>query len=109
MADWQATDVALSMDLESPEAVLYFLWDGPITNRELRARLTSAFHTERTCLLAKILREARDPDAWQDTTPQEVDQRCRELVIHLGRRLPFWEFLLAEWRRQGQLASEPPQ
>jgi hypothetical protein len=32
----EATDVALSTDLESPDAVPYFLWDEPMTNRELR-------------------------------------------------------------------------
>jgi hypothetical protein len=104
----QATDVALSTDLESPDAVPYFLWDEPMTNGELRARLESSSRAERTRLLGKILREARDPDVWKYTTPQEVESRWRELSIHLGRRRPFWEFLLGEWRRQGLLAIGLP-
>ncbi len=108
MAAPEATDVALTTDLESPDAVPYFLWDEPMTNRELRARLESSSHAEQTRLVGKILREARDTDVWKYTTPQEVERRWRELSIHLGRRRPFWEFLLGEWKRQGLIGSGLP-
>jgi len=106
MARRQQEEVALSTDLDSPEAIPYFLWDDPLTNRELRTRLQSASSPERARLLGKILREARDTDVWKFTTPEEVDRRWRELSIHLGRRRPFWEFLLGEWRRQGLLGAD---
>lgn len=106
MAAPQATDVPLSTDVESPDAIPYFLWDEPLTNRELRTRLVSASPAERNRLLGKILREARDPDVWKYTTPQEVQRRWSELSIHLGRRRPFWEFLFGEWRRQGLLGHD---
>lgn len=64
--------VRLSLDLDDPEAVPYFLWDEPVTLAELRSRLAHADRAERLRLLGRILREARDPDVWRFTTPAEV-------------------------------------
>jgi len=94
----------LSSDLTDPDAVPYFLWDEPMTVAELRRRLESGSHAERTRLLAKILREARDTEVWRFTTPQEIERRSDELAPRLGRRRPFWEFLLRGWKRDGLLA-----
>ena len=93
----------LTTDLSSDDAIPYFLWDAPLTVRELRDRLANSSRVERDRLLGKILREARDPDVWRFTSPEEVDARWDGIVRHLGRRRPFWEFLLAAWRRQGLL------
>lgn len=49
----------LSTDLDDPEAYPYFLWDDPMSVRELRERLASASEPERVRLLATILRESR--------------------------------------------------
>lgn len=95
--------VPLTTDLSDPEAIPYFLWDEPMTVRELRTRLETVSRPERLRLLGKILREARDPDVWKFTTPREVDRLWPELSRHLGRRRPFWEFLLGQWREQGRL------
>ena len=95
--------VQLTTQLDDPEAIPYFLWDDPMTMRELRARLDTASLPERARLLGKILREARDPDVWRFTTPEEVAARWSELAPHLGRRRPFWEYLLGAWRRHGLL------
>jgi len=95
--------VALSMNLTDPQAVPYFLWDEPMTVAALRQRLHTASPAEATRLLAKILREARDTEAWLFTTPTEVARRWTELAPHLGRRRPFWEFLLRRWREDGLL------
>ena len=103
----QASGVPLSADLEDPDAFPYFLWDDPMTNRELRERLRTASPPERTRLLAKILRQARDSEAWRFTTPQEVASAWPDLARHLGRRRPFWEFLLTTWRQQGRLEFDP--
>jgi len=91
----------LSTDLDDPEAVPYFLWDEPMSVRELRSRLRTASHSERVRLLAKILREARDTEVWKFTTLAEVLGLWPELLRQLGRRRRFWEFLLTEWNRQG--------
>lgn len=99
--------VALSTDLEDPDAIPYFLWDEPMTLRELRERLQTASRPERLRLLAKILREARDTEVWRFTSPDEVARSWRDLASQLGRRRPFWEFLLEEWRSQGLLGTEP--
>ena len=95
--------MALSANLADPLAVPYFLWDEPMTVMALRERLRTASTPEATRLLGKILREARDTDVWLLTTPAEVAQRWDELVPHLGRRRPFWEFLLRQWRSEGLL------
>jgi len=99
--------VPLSSDLGDPEAFPYFLWDDPMTNRELRRRLETASPPERTRLLAKILREARDTDVWKYTTPEAVARSWSALSLHLGRRRGFWEYLLGQWARQGRIHFEP--
>ncbi len=99
-----ATDVPgirLSLDLDDPSAVPYFLWDEPMTLAELRARLQRASRPERMRLLGRILREARDPDVWRFTTPAELAASWPELQRYLGRRRGFWEFLLQRWRELG--------
>ncbi len=94
----------LSTDLDDPEAVPYFLWDEPMTVRDLRRRLKTASAPEKARLLGKIPREARDWEVWRFTTPDEVTRLWPRLAKHLGRRRSFWEFLLGEWWRQGRLA-----
>jgi len=96
-----APGVRLSLDLDDPAAVPYFLWDEPMTVAELRARLQGASRPERLRLLGRILREARDPDVWRFTTPAEVAASWPELQRYLGRRRAFWEFLLQRWRELG--------
>lgn len=97
-----AAGVALSSDLTRDEAFPYFLWDQPMTVAELRQRLRES-PVERMRLLGTILREAKEPDVWLFTTPQEVAREWPRIVPHLGRRRPFWEFLLKTWRELGLL------
>lgn len=96
---------SLSVDLDHPEHVPYFLWDEPMTVAELRRRLETSSEPERTRLLAKILREARDTEVWRFTTPAEVLRRWDRLAPRLGRRRKFWEFLLGEWKRRGLVSG----
>jgi hypothetical protein len=95
-----ASGVAMTTDLSSDEAIPYFLWDAPMTMRELRERL-DASDDDRIYLLGKIMREARETDVWLFTTPEEVTLRWPDLERHLGRRRDFWNFLLRQWREQG--------
>ena len=94
----QARGVRLSLEVDQPGVVPYFLWDEPMSVAELRSRLADADPPERLRLLGKILREARDTDAWRFTTPAEVFSLWPQLQRHLGRRRAFWEFLLGRWR-----------
>jgi hypothetical protein len=94
----------LSTEIEDPTAIPYFLWDEPMTIKQLKERLREASHPERIRLLGKILREARDSDVWKFTSPGEVLQLWPDLSLHLGRRRAFWEFLFKAWRREGLLA-----
>ncbi|MBA3601198.1 MAG: hypothetical protein H0W45_08185 [Acidobacteria bacterium] len=93
----------LSTDLEKASAVPYFLWDEPMTVAELKRRLASASDAEKTRLLAKLLREARDTDVWKFTTPREVWRRWNEIAPQLGRRREFWRFLFEFWEKEGLL------
>ena len=93
----------LSSALDDPASVPYFLWDEPMTVAELRNRLRRSSDAERTRLLGKILREARDTEAWKFTTPESVAQNWKALSLHLGKRRPFWEFLFESWMKQGRL------
>ncbi|MEW6211554.1 MAG: hypothetical protein AB1631_24520 [Acidobacteriota bacterium] len=93
--------VSLSTDLDDPSAIPYFLWDEPMTVSEFRQRLETSSPTERTRLLAKQMREARDTDVWKFISPQEVWQRWPELRPRLGRRRDFWEFILGRWHKEG--------
>lgn len=91
----------------SDEGVVpYFLWDEPMTVKELRDRLTNGSRPERTRLLAKILREARDTEVWGFTTPDVVAREWKTLSLHLGRRRAFWEFLLRAWSGQKRLTVD---
>jgi hypothetical protein len=101
--------VRLSSELDDPGAVPYFLWDEPMTVAELRHRLLDASDPERARLLAKILREARDTEAWKFTTPAAVVKDWKALSLHLGRRRAFWEFLLSSWAAQGRLSFDRAQ
>jgi hypothetical protein len=96
-----APGVRLSLDLDDPAAIPYFLWDEPMTVAELQSRLQGANRPERLRLLGRILREARDPDVWRFTTPAEVAASWPELQRHLGRRRAFWQFLLGRWQELG--------
>jgi len=96
-------NVKLSIDIEDPTAIPYFLWDEPMSVAQLKERLRGASHSERIRLLGKILREARDTDVWKFTNPDEVRKLWPELYKHLGRRKPFWEFLFNRWRIEGLL------
>src|SRR5580698_8828276 len=87
-----APEVALSAALDDPDATPYFLWDEPMTVRELRLRLQNASAPEKLRLLAKILREARDTEVWHFTTPSEVASAWPHLGHRLGRRQQFWAF-----------------
>ncbi|MEW6744759.1 MAG: hypothetical protein AB1486_18555 [Planctomycetota bacterium] len=95
--------VLLTSDLSNPEAVPYFLWDEPMSVRELELRLRRLSPPERYRLLGKILREARDTDVWRFTSPREVARDWSMLAPHLGRRRGFWEYLLKAWREEGLL------
>ena len=96
----------LSSELDDPDAVPYFLWDEPMTVAELRDRLLNGSRPERMRLLGKVLREARDTEAWLFTTPESVVRNWKALSIHLGKRRAFWEFLLESWREQGRLQGD---
>lgn len=94
---------SLTTDLSDESKRPYFLWDEDLSIAEFRQRLLGEDRWERLRLLGKMLREARDLDVWEFTTPEEVAEALPELGRRLGRRRPFWEFLIEGWRQDGIL------
>jgi hypothetical protein len=95
----------LTTDLSQGDKRPYFLWDEDVSIDELRQVLSGGVGSERLRLLGKMLREARDSDVWSFVTPQEVESQLPLLGRRLGRRRPFWEFLIQGWRDDGLLGG----
>jgi len=83
----------------------YFLWDEDLSIDEVHSVLRCGAPAVRLRLLGKMLREARDIDVWSFVTPAQVAEALPKLGRRLGRRRPFWEFLIEGWREDGLLAS----
>jgi len=95
----------MTIDLTQEDLRPYFLWDEDLSIRELRERLRGDDAYERQRLLGKLLREARDTDVWLFVTPEEVARQLPAVARRVGRRLGFWQFLIAGWRRLGILSQ----
>lgn len=93
----------LTTDLARADERPYFLWDEDRSVAEFRAALGDAAPPERYRLLGKLMREARDTDVWLFVSPQEVWTNFANIKRYLGRRRPFWTYLLTGWRRDGFL------
>jgi hypothetical protein len=93
----------LTNDLSDGSGVPYFLWDEPLTLDELRRRLAGDDAEERVRLGAKVMREARFDEAVALFPVAEIVANYPRLRRNLGRRLAFWDFLIAEWRSLGLL------
>lgn len=93
----------ITLDMSQGALRPYFLWDEDLSVDELRRRLHGADLHERTRLLGKLLREARDLDVWTFVTPREVADALPRVAPRLGRRRGFWEFLIEGWRDDGLL------
>jgi hypothetical protein len=95
----------MTTDMTQRELRPYFLWDEDISIGELSDRLHGSDERDRTRLLGKMLREARDLDVWHFVTAAEVAEALPNLGRRLGRRRGFWEFLIHGWREDGILRS----
>ncbi len=93
--------VLLSSDLSDGSAIPYFTWDEPMTVSQFRQKLVSASPEERSRLLGKLLREAKDTDVWKFTSPSEIAKEWNSIVRHLGRRREFWKFHIDFWTKEG--------
>ncbi len=95
----------LTTDLGDDAGRPYFLWDEDVSVAELRQVLDGPDSWERDRLLGKMLREARDIDVWLFVDPEEVARMLQRLGRRLGRRRPFWEWLIEGWRGDGVIAA----
>ena len=93
----------LTTDLSQESERPYFLWDEDTSIAEFRRALGGADARERRRLIGKLMREARDPDVWRFVNPHEVWADFAAIAPYLGRRRPFWVYLLTGWHRDGLL------
>ena len=93
----------MTLDMRAEDCRPYFLWDEPLTIRQLREILRSRSEQERLAYMAKILREARYEDVWEFLSVDDLVRHWEQLAPRLGRRRAFWEFLLRKWRELGLL------
>lgn len=100
----EARIVGLTRDFDRDDEVPYFFWDRDVTVSQLRAVLAHSGAPRRLELMAHLLREARTDEVWAFVSPQDVAAEWSELAPRLGRRRPFWAWLLEEWRALGLLA-----
>lgn len=91
----------LGTDLDNPDTRPWFVWDEDLTVRELREILADESHLRWVELAAKVMREARDDQVWLFLPIDRVVARYAEIAARLGRRRPFWDYLLGAWRRHG--------
>ena len=92
----------ISMSTDNPEAVPYFNWDAPVTNAQVRIALHDGDEDDRLFWIARIMTEARYRDVWNYLSlRRDILPRWEKLRRRLGRRRPFWEFLIERWRRDG--------
>jgi hypothetical protein len=83
----------------------YFLWDVEVTDEEFRRKLRHPDPAVRAQWQGVLLREARYDEIWTYLTLEDVLRDWDQLRKHLGRRRPFWEWLLEGWRRDGYLPA----
>jgi hypothetical protein len=95
----------LSHDLDRNDAQPYFVWDVPMTVRELRRLIAHPDRSVRAMWMARVLREARYQDVWRFLSLDQVVEHYDRIRPHLGRARPLWDFLLEGWRRDGLLAE----
>ncbi len=95
----------MTTDFDKKDLRPYFLWDEDLSVAEFSVRLHGSDPAERLRLLTKLLREARDIDVWHFVTLREVVGAFPTIAPGLGRRQPFWKFLLDGWREDGIIAE----
>lgn len=95
----------LTSNFDEGEKRPYFLWDEDVSVTELRTALAGDDRELRDRLMGKMLREARDNDVWRFVTPAAVAKELPRLSRRLGRRAPFWHWLIEGWRQDGLLVE----
>ena len=77
------------------------LWGQAAHLDELRRRLARDDEEDRTRLASKVMREARFDEAVGLIPVAELVANYPRLRRNLGRRLAFWDSVMAEWRSLG--------
>lgn len=84
----------------------WFLWSEEMTAGELRQILAGEQGEYlQGVYLGRLLREARLKEIWEFLTPEDIQAHWPRLERHLGRKKPFWQFLMAIWKKHGLVAG----
>jgi hypothetical protein len=75
----------------------YFLWDVDMTLDRFRELLACDEPELRAYLVGKLMRQAKPDDVFSFVTLAEIREAFPAARRHLGRSLPFWEWLLDAW------------
>ena len=84
----------LTTDMRDEDSRPYFLWDEPLTIRQLREILRSGSEQERLAYMAKILREARYEDVWEFLSVDDLVRHWEQLLASVAAA-PFGNFCCA--------------
>lgn len=76
----------------------YFLWDMDMTLERFRHELATADRPTRAWFVGKLMRQAKPDDVFSFVSAEEIGEQWSELVRHLGRTRPFWEWLMTTWK-----------
>jgi hypothetical protein len=85
------------------ETIPSFAWDRHLTVAQIRDRLNRGTPAEQRRLRAWILREATYNEVWQYLTPAQVYEDLPRLEPFLGRRRPFWTYILHKGHELGKV------
>jgi len=77
----------------------YFLWDVNMTLEEFERIVSDREAEARPYLIGKLMRQAKPDDALQFVSPQEIADLWPSVERYLGKKRPFWAWLLEEWER----------
>lgn len=80
----------------------YFLWDLDMGLAEFKQTLVDEDPVVRGYMLGKLMRQAKPDDVFVFVSPRHVRENWEFLKAHLGKSLPFWEWLFGEWERDGR-------
>lgn len=76
----------------------YFLWDVDLTLEAFREKVKNPDPEVRAMWCGKLMRQAKPDDVFLFLTLADIRRDWPGIVRHLGRTLPFWTWLLDQWK-----------
>ncbi len=83
--------------LLDPAGRPYFLWDSDLTLADFEEKLRTGSAEQRAYLVGKLMRQAKPDDVFTFVRLDEIRELWPRLERYLGRKRPFWTWLLQSW------------